>query len=283
MSELRVITTATEMSELVSVWKAEGHTVALVPTMGFLHEGHGALVDKAATLATRVVVSIFVNPLQFGKGEDFDSYPRNEDADREFLSLRPVDVVFIPGVSEVYPEGDAVTCDAGALGDTYEGAARVGHFDGVLTVVKRLCEIVAADYAVFGRKDAQQLFLVEAMVQSTGLGLSIVPVDTVRAADGLALSSRNSYLSADQRALALAIPRALDEAEAQPSLSQALALVSDRLGAVPGLAVDYVDAVDPAAFGSVASDPTATDAVLILAVRLGNTRLIDNRRLHFPQ
>lgn len=278
-----VATSAAQMSDMVAGWKAEGLSVALVPTMGSLHEGHGALIDKASELADRVVVSIFVNPLQFGKGEDFDSYPRDHEADQAFLDESLADVLFLPGVDEVYPGGQETTVSAGPVGETFEGASRPGHFDGVLTVVKRLFAIVSPDFALFGRKDAQQLFLVESMVRQVGLPITIVPIDTVRAPDGLALSSRNAYLSDDERTRARAIPLALDEAEAAPTLEAALAVVRQGLEAAPGVVIDYVAGVDSTTYRELDEGSLASEATLILAARVGNTRLIDNRRLHFPQ
>ncbi len=278
-----VVTSAAQMSDMVAGWKAEGLSVALVPTMGSLHEGHGALIDKASELADRVVVSIFVNPLQFGKGEDFDSYPRDHEADQAFLDESLADVLFLPGVDEVYPGGQETTVSAGPVGETFEGASRPGHFDGVLTVVKRLFAIVSPDVALFGRKDAQQLFLVESMVRQVGLPITIVPIDTVRAPDGLALSSRNAYLSDDERTRARAIPLALDEAEAAPTLEAALAVVRQGLEAAPGVVIDYVAGVDSTTYRELDEGSLASEATLILAARVGNTRLIDNRRLHFPQ
>jgi pantoate--beta-alanine ligase len=283
VNELEVVTTAAQMSDIVARWKSEGQSVAFVPTMGSLHEGHGALIEKAAELADRVVVSIFVNPLQFGKGEDFDSYPRDHAADQAFLEESPADVLFVPSVDEVYPGGRETTVSAGPVGDTFEGASRPGHFDGVLTVVKRLFGIVSPDFALFGRKDAQQLFLVESMVRNEDLPITIVPIDTVRAPDGLALSSRNAYLSDDERTRARAIPLALDEAEAAPTLEAALSIVRERLGATPGMAIDYVAAVEPHTYRELPEGSPASEATLILAAGIGNTRLIDNRRLHFPQ
>jgi pantoate--beta-alanine ligase len=283
VNELKVVTTAAQVSDVVAGWKSEGQSVAFVPTMGSLHEGHGALIQKASELADRVVVSIFVNPLQFGKGEDFDSYPRDHAADQAFLEDSPADVLFVPSVDEVYPGGRETTVSAGPVGDTFEGASRPGHFDGVLTVVKRLFGIVSPDFALFGRKDAQQLFLVESMVRNEDLPITIVPIDTVRAPDGLALSSRNAYLSDDERTRARAIPLALDEAEAAPTLEAALSIVRERLGATPGMAIDYVAAVEPHTYRELPEGSPASEATLILAAGIGNTRLIDNRRLHFPQ
>jgi pantoate--beta-alanine ligase len=283
VSTIAVVTSAAQVSDVVAGWKSEGQSVAFVPTMGSLHEGHGALIKKASELADRVVVSIFVNPLQFGKGEDFDSYPRDHAADQAFLEDSPADVLFVPSVDEVYPGGRETTVQAGPVGDTFEGASRPGHFDGVLTVVKRLFGIVSPDFALFGRKDAQQLFLVESMVRNEDLPITIVPIDTVRAPDGLALSSRNAYLSDDERTRARAIPLALDEAEAAPTLEAALSIVRERLGATPGMAIDYVAAVEPHTYRELPEGSPASEATLILAAGIGNTRLIDTRRLHFPQ
>jgi pantoate--beta-alanine ligase len=283
VSGLTVVTIAAQMSDIVAAWKSEGHSVAFVPTMGSLHDGHGALIQKASELADRVVLSIFVNPLQFGTGEDFDSYPRDHEADQAFLHDRSVDVLFVPSVDEVYPRGGETTVVAGGVGDTFEGASRPGHFDGVLTVVKRLFAIVSPDFALFGRKDAQQLFLVESMVRNDGVPITIVPIDTVRAPDGLALSSRNAYLSDDERTRARAIPVALAEAEAAPTLRGALSVVRQRLESEAGLTIDYVSAVDPETFRELDASAPAREATLILAARIGNTRLIDNRRLRFPQ
>ncbi len=283
MSPLTLVSSAAQMRDIVAGWKSQGESVAFVPTMGSLHEGHGALMQRASELADRVVVSIFVNPLQFGKGEDFDSYPRDHEADEAFLRSNAVDALFMPSVDEVYPSGQEATVSAGPVGERFEGASRPGHFDGVLTVVKRLFAIVSPDFALFGRKDAQQLFLVESMVRSEGLPITIVPIDTVRAPDGLALSSRNTNLSADERARARVIPEALNEAEATPTLSAALAAVRQRLHATPGVVIDYVAGVDPDTYRELDEDSPAPEATLILAARVGNTRLIDNRRLHFPQ
>ncbi|MFP5371470.1 MAG: pantoate--beta-alanine ligase, partial [Actinomycetes bacterium] len=184
--------------------------VALVPTMGALHEGHRTLVRAARQQAATVVVSVFVNPTQFGPGEDFDRYPRTWDADLAALTAEGADVVFHPGVDEMYPPGAAgVTVHPGPLGDVLEGAVRPGHFAGVLTVVAKLFGLVRPDVALFGEKDYQQLTLIRAMARELALGVEVAGVPTVREDDGLALSSRNRYLSADQRAAAVALSRAL--------------------------------------------------------------------------
>ncbi|HEV8012601.1 MAG TPA: pantoate--beta-alanine ligase, partial [Pontimonas sp.] len=173
-----IIHSLEELRGILDSWRSAGETVALVPTMGSLHEGHKALVREAATHADRCVVSIFVNPLQFGAGEDFEEYPRSLAADEAFLADTLVDVIFAPSAEVIYPEGpeEAPTLSAGGVGDTFEGASRPGHFDGVLTVVKRLFDYVSPDVAVFGLKDAQQVFVVRQMVDTLGLSLRIVEV-----------------------------------------------------------------------------------------------------------
>lgn len=285
MRELRVITGAEQMSRVVAAWKSAGETVALVPTMGFLHEGHRALMNRGAETASRVVVSVFVNPLQFAAGEDFERYPRDSARDLAFVQGAPVDVLFVPEASEVYPTGISHTpgLRAGPLGDLFEGEARPGHFDGVLTVVHRLFDIVRPDTAVFGRKDAQQAFLVDSMVAREGLALRVDTIDTVRDSDGLALSSRNSYLSVEQRRTAAAIPRALAQATQQTTVAAAREVVVAGLAQDSSIVIHYVEAVDPGTFLSIRQPPPSGDVVLILAVSIGGTRLIDNRTLHFPQ
>lgn len=283
MRELQIITGATEMSHLVQGWKDAGDSVALVPTMGFLHRGHRALMDHAATRADRVVVSIFVNPLQFAAGEDFERYPRDSEADLDFLRGAPVDAVFMPQAQDVYPLGIENTPRraAGPVGAVFEGVNRPGHFDGVVTVVHRLCDVVGPGVAVFGRKDAQQVFLVRSMVANEGLSVEVDEVDTVRDGDGLALSSRNSYLTPAQRQIALAIPRALDVAAGEATLASALDVATRALQSELGLSLDYVAAVDPATFLPVETSSPPRDVVMIVAAEVGATRLIDNRALSF--
>ena len=251
-------------------------SVAFVPTMGALHDGHLALVRRAAELADTVIVSIFVNPLQFGAGEDLDRYPRDLDAD---LAVLPDDVVvFAPPVAELYPDGASGTLvTAGEAGTTFEGATRPGHFDGMLTVVAKLLNIVQPDVVVFGQKYAQQVFLVQRMVRDLNVPVAVDIVETVREDSGLALSSRNRYLDADQHRAALALSRALAAAAAAGG-SRASALVAARevLAAEPGVDVDYVELVDPATFVPVPDDYRGP-ATAIVAARVGTTRLIDNR------
>lgn len=251
-------------------------SVAFVPTMGALHDGHLALVRRAAELADTVIVSIFVNPLQFGAGEDLDRYPRDLDSDLEKL---PDDVVvFAPPVAELYPDGASETLvTAGEAGTMFEGATRPGHFDGMLTVVAKLLNIVQPDVVVFGQKDAQQVFLVQRMVRELNVPVAVEIVETVREESGLALSSRNRYLDADQHRAALALSQALEAAAASGATrASALGAAREVLAAEAGVDVDYVGLVDPATFLPVADDYRGP-ATAIVAARVGTTRLIDNR------
>jgi pantoate--beta-alanine ligase len=249
--------------------------VVLVPTMGALHEGHRTLVRAARALGGSVVVSVFVNPTQFAPGEDFDRYPRTWDADLAALAEEGADLVFHPPVDEVYPPGSAgVTVQPGPLGDVLEGAVRPGHFTGVLTVVAKLFGLVRPDVAVFGEKDYQQLTLVRAMARELALGVEVVGVPTVREDDGMALSSRNRYLSAEQRASAASISAALRAgAAAGPDGPDAvLAAASSVLAAAPDLVPDYLELTDP----DLGPVPGAGPARLLVAARAGSTRLLDN-------
>jgi pantoate--beta-alanine ligase len=267
-----VARTAAELRELVD--RLPG-PVALVPTMGALHEGHRTLVRAARGRAGSVVVSVFVNPTQFGPGEDLDRYPRTWDADLAALAEEGADVVFHPPVAEVYPPGAVgVTVHPGPLGEVLEGAVRPGHFAGVLTVVATLLGLVRPDLALFGEKDYQQLVLVRAMARELALRTEVVGVPTVREDDGLALSSRNRYLSPGQRATAAVIPRALRAgADAGPRGAGAvLAAAREVLTTAPELVCDYLELTGP----DLGPAPAAGPARLLLAARAGSTRLIDN-------
>jgi pantoate--beta-alanine ligase len=249
--------------------------VALVPTMGALHEGHRMLVRAARERAASVVVSVFVNPTQFGPGEDFDRYPRTWDADLAALAEEGADLVFHPGVEDVYPAGAlGVTVDPGPVGGILEGAIRPGHFAGVLTVVAKLFGLVRPDVAVFGEKDYQQLTLIRAMARELALGVEVVGVPIVREDDGLALSSRNRYLAPEQRAAAAAISAALRAgAAAGPRGGAAvLAAAAEVLGGEPALVRDYLELTDP----DLGPAPTDGPARLLVAARAGTTRLLDN-------
>jgi pantoate--beta-alanine ligase len=262
-------------AELARLRAALPGPVALVPTMGALHEGHRTLVRAAKERAGTVVVSVFVNPTQFGPGEDFDRYPRTWDADLAALAEEGADLVFHPPVEEVYPPGAlGVTVHPGPLGDVLEGAVRPGHFAGVLTVVAKLFGLVRPDIALFGEKDYQQLTLIRAMARELALGVEVVGVPTVREDDGLALSSRNRYLSPEQRATAVTLSRALHagaDAGAQGP-DAVLAAARAVLATEPDLVQDYLELTD-VDLGPV---PTAGPARLLVAARAGTTRLLDN-------
>jgi pantoate--beta-alanine ligase len=258
--------------------------VVLVPTMGALHAGHERLLVAARTLAGprgSVIVSIFVNPLQFGPNEDLGRYPRTLEEDLARCARAGVSLVFAPSAAEMYPGGKPeVTVDPGPAGRRYEGEFRPGFFGGVLTVVLKLLLLTRPDIAVFGQKDAQQLALVRRMVTDLNLDVVIEPVPTVRDDDGLATSSRNRYLSVADRAVALALPRALlaGQAQAGQAAAAVLAAAGDVLRAEPGLVVDYVAVVDPGTFGPAGPGP----ALLVAAAKAGSTRLIDNMTLVLP-
>jgi len=249
--------------------------VALVPTMGALHAGHRALVRAAKARAASVVVSVFVNPTQFGPGEDFDRYPRTWDADLAALAEEGADLVFHPGVEDVYPPGSVgVTVDPGPLGSVLEGAVRPGHFAGVLTVVAKLFGLVRPDLAVFGEKDYQQLTLIRAMARELALGLEVVGVPTVREDDGMALSSRNRYLDPAQRGAASAISAALRAGVDAGGHGAGAVLAAARtvLEGEPSLVLDYLELTDP----DLGPPPSAGPARLLVAARVGATRLLDN-------
>ncbi len=249
--------------------------VGLVPTMGALHAGHVALLDRARAECATVVVSIFVNPAQFGPGEDFSRYPRSLDADLARCEQAGVDVVWAPPVDEVYPAGVAeVTVSPGALGSELEGAVRPSHFGGVLTVVAKLFNLVRPDVGFFGEKDYQQLTLIRRMSADLDLGVDVVGVPTVRDADGLALSSRNAYLAGGDRQAAVALSRALFAGRdaAAAGADAVIAAAKDVLGAEPGVGVDYL-VLRGADLGFA---PERGPARLLVAARVGSTRLIDN-------
>lgn len=254
-------------------------SVAFVPTMGALHEGHLALVERAAELADTVVVSIFVNPLQFGEPGDLKRYPRDLDAD--LVQLPDDAIVFAPSADELYPMGDSETrVTAGEAGNLFEGASRPGHFDGMLTVVAKLLNIVTPNVVVFGQKDAQQVFLVRRMVRDLNIPVTVDVVQTVREPDGLALSSRNRFLSEHERAAAVALSRALATVAANGAPAGALQEAREILAASSDIEVDYLEIVDPETFLPIPHDYRG-QATAIVAARVGDIRLIDNRTVTF--
>ena len=265
--------------------RAEGKTIALVPTMGALHEGHLSLVRAACERADYVVVSVFVNPPQFGPGEDFESYPRDLDADLRLLAAEGVDLVFAPSAAVMYEPDASTTVDAGALAEHWEGEIRPGHFAGVATVVTKLLSIVRPDLAYFGEKDYQQLQIVRRLVRDLDLGVSVVGRPIVRDRDGLALSSRNVRLTAAQRQAALAIPAALEAAAEALAWGEheARALeraMLERLAGVDGLSIDYAVVVDPDTLEPL--EQVEGSARALVAARIGDIHLIDNCRIAVP-
>lgn len=282
---MQSITAVGDLRSLVESWRVADRTIAFVPTMGALHAGHQELVRVAKERADRVVVSVYVNPLQFGDGEDFDTYPRNVAEDARALAGVGADVLWTPQEANVYPEGPegAERIAPGPIGDLWEGAERPGHFAGVLTVVKRLVDAVTPDYLVMGQKDAQQLWLVTTMLETQAPSLDVVAVPTVRDDDGVALSSRNAYLSADQRQVAQTIPRALDAAGTAGSPASAVETAKRVLQSEPLISLDYVALVDEDSFEELPPGSLARSGRMLIAVRVGSTRLIDNARLTFGQ
>jgi pantoate--beta-alanine ligase len=290
VSALRLATSAGQLAQ----WLAPGRRT-VVMTMGALHQGHLDLVRAGASRGGQLIVTVFVNPLQFGPAEDFERYPRDLEADLRLLEPLGVDLVYAPTREDMYPDGSAgVSVDPGKLGDVFEGAVRPGHFRGVLTVVHKLARRTGAEVAVFGQKDAQQLACVRAMNRDLDLGLDIVAVPTRRDADGLALSSRNAYLTPGQRRAALALPRAIAagarvaakgasaiRAAAQQAAVQAPAddVSAQHNPAQPTAArMEYLELVDPSDFTPVPADWSG-EALLIGAAQVGATRLIDNAPL----
>ena len=255
-----------------------GKSIAFVPTMGALHAGHLSLIKLARRFADVVVVSIFVNPLQFGPSEDYARYPRPLDADLDACLEEGVDLVFVPSVADLYPAGRQVTVSAGPMGTVYEGRSRPGHFEGMLTVVLKLFNIVRPQIAVFGQKDAQQLACIRRMAIDLNLGIDIVGAPTVRDPDGLAGSSRNRYLTPAEHRAGLALSAALAAGTAEHTATSALAAAGATVAAAesdPIFQLDYLAVVNPATFAEVGED-FAGEALMIIAARVGTTRLIDN-------
>ncbi|WP_371791153.1 pantoate--beta-alanine ligase [Streptomyces sp. NBC_01471] len=293
MTTTALLHTAAELHALPPAGGRTG-TRAVVMTMGALHDGHATLVRAAreqAGEAGQVVVTVFVNPLQFGAGEDLDRYPRTLEADLAVAELAGADAVFAPSADEVYPGGEPqVRIAGGPMGERFEGAARPGHFDGMLTVVAKLLHLTRPDVALFGQKDAQQLALVRRMARDLNFPVGIVGVPTVREPDGLAMSSRNRFLSTGDRTTALALSRALFAgrdtlAAATPTAPATPAAVRAAARAVldgAALSLDYLSLIDPSDF-TEATDDHRGEAVLAVAARVGTTRLIDNIPLTFGE
>jgi pantoate--beta-alanine ligase len=277
-SPLRLSTIA-DLRAAIAKARRQGARVGFVPTMGALHLGHLSLVDRARQESDVVVMSVFVNPLQFGPSEDFGRYPRPLERDAQLASESGVDILFTPTTEEMYPGGRAVGVVAGDRGKRWEGETRPGHFDGVLTVVAKLFNIVQPDVAIFGRKDLQQASLVRAMVRDLDFPVVIVVAPTVREKDGLALSSRNSFLNAEDRGHALALVRSLRAASEAFKRGERNALALERVGldvlaGVPSVRPDYFAVVNADTFER--EEDALNGSAVIVAARVGTTRLIDN-------
>jgi len=275
----REFTTGAGLRAWVADQRAAGHRIGFVPTMGFLHEGHLRLVDAARRVSDVVVMSIFVNPLQFGPAEDLDRYPRDLPRDRSLAAARGVDALFLPDVSVMYPPGSDTRVVPGPAAERWEGAVRPGHFAGVLTVVAKLFHLVTPDVAVFGQKDAQQAALIRAMARDLDWPVVVMVAPTMREPDGLALSSRNSYLSPAERAQAVGLSRALDAAHdawlgGETDGRRLEARAREALEVYPGVRPEYIAVVEPDALAP--ADTAVAGCLVLVAARVGSTRLIDN-------
>ena len=281
---MEVVRTADDASSRTEVAREGGGSVGFVPTMGAYHDGHRSLMRRARADSDLVIVSLFVNPLQFAAGEDLERYPRDERADAAVAEAEGVDVLFVPTVEEMYPGGypPPQLLDPGPIGNVLEGASRPGHFAGVVTVVDRLFEIAGDSQAFFGEKDAQQLFLIRRMAADRHRDVSVVPCSTVREPDGLAMSSRNAYLRDDERAAATCLYRSLQAAarerlggeDGAPKLRAAMAR---EIGAEPLAHIDYAEIVDEVSFEPL--ETVDRPARALVAATFGTTRLIDNLKL----
>jgi len=279
---MRVVESLAGMKALAREWLKAGKTIGFVPTMGYLHEGHLSLARESKKRVDVTVVSIFVNPTQFGPREDFQKYPRDLAKDTAYLETVGVDVIFHPSAAEVYPPGYRTYAEVTGLQDRLCGRSRPGHFRGVVTVVLKLFEIVRPDLAFFGAKDAQQVLIIRRMAADLDLDVEIVTCPIVREPDGLALSSRNAYLGPEERKAATALSMGLRWAEraaaaGERDAARLLAGIRSVLEAEPLARIDYVEAVDPETLEPVAE--VRGDALVALAVFIGSTRLIDNVRL----
>jgi pantoate--beta-alanine ligase len=282
---MEIVSKASRMREVAKALHARQQSLAFVPTMGALHEGHLSLVRQARELADAVVVSIFVNPAQFGPNEDFTRYPRDLENDCRMLSALDVNYLFTPEVEEMYPDGSRTFVEVEKWGEYLCGATRPGHFRGVTTVVAKLFNIVIPDFAVFGRKDAQQAILIERMTRDLNFDIQIVTCPIVREPDGLAMSSRNRYLSPEQRQAALVLHHSLLRARAMIERGESNAAViregmKEVFKSAPLVRVDYIELVDPATLRPV--DTVRNETLIAVAAYVGTTRLIDNWSVEVP-
>ena len=276
---MKLIHSAIELQELLEQERDRGNKIGFVPTMGALHEGHLSLIELAKQEAAVVVVSVFVNPLQFGPEEDFEKYPRTLPQDEALLEKHNVQFLYAPNVEDIYPNGPEITQRAGVVGSTFEGASRPGHFDGMLTVVNRLMEIVQPDAVVFGEKDAQQVFIVKKLVGARFRNTQFIEGPTLRETSGLAMSSRNRYLTAEERRDAENIYEHLtqirEELEAGAKVSETLTKHSAGMETNAKAKLEYLAVIDPQLFRPV-NDDYRGPAKIIVAAKVGEVRLIDN-------
>lgn len=274
---MRVVREVSELRAAVVAERAAGRSIGFVPTMGALHEGHVSLLRAAGERDDFVVLSIFVNPLQFGIGEDLSSYPRDEAGDLAAAEASGVDLAFLPAVEEMYPPGRSTTVRVGAVAETLEGAVRPGHFEGVATVVAKLFNLVQPDRAYFGQKDAQQVAVIKRMTRDLSFPLDVVVCPTVREPDGLAMSSRNAYLQSAERAVATTLWRALQAGREAigdgATWEVAEKTMENVVERVPEVELEYARAVDPDSFGPPS---VSGPLLLVIAARVGRARLIDN-------
>lgn len=276
---MKLVTNIAETKAQVKAWQKENRSIAFVPTMGFLHEGHASLMREARANNDIVIVSIFVNPTQFGVGEDLDSYPRNLEGDKALCEKEGVDLIFAPTAQGMYPSGFSTSVTMTGLTEELCGKSRPGHFGGVCLVVSKLFHITSPDRAYFGEKDAQQLAIIRQMVKDLDMNVEIVGCPIVREEDGLALSSRNSYLSPEERGAALILSQALAEvkealAQGEKDCNKLKNLLSEKIATEPLATLDYGEIVDAQRLQEV--DKVTGNILVALAVKIGKTRLIDN-------
>lgn len=276
---MKVVKTAPEMQQHCRRIRESGQTIAFIPTMGFFHEGHLELMRVGREKADRTIISIFVNPIQFGPGEDFEDYPRDTEGDLAKAGELGVDLAFVPPVEEVYPEGFQTKVAVSDVTRFLCGASRPGHFDGVTTVVSKLFNITKPHYAIFGQKDFQQLTVIKRMVQDLNMDIEVIGVPTYREEDGLAMSSRNSYLNPEARRSALCLKKSLDLAEKMTARGEGnsrilIEAVRELILRHPYTEIDYIHICDPLTLEDV--DRIEGECLLALAVKVGKTRLIDN-------
>lgn len=276
---MKIVHTIKEVKDCINSWKKEGFSVGLVPTMGYLHQGHASLIKKAVNENDRVVVSVFVNPIQFGPNEDLEKYPRDMDNDSKLVENCGGALIFNPAPEEMYFKDFSSYAEVTGLTEGLCGAKRPGHFRGVCTVVTKLFNIVQPDRAYFGEKDAQQLAVIKRMVRDLNMNIEIVPCPIIREEDGLAKSSRNTYLNAEERAAALILNKSLTKAKAalndgEKNVAAIISLIADTLKSEALAKIDYIEIVDSSSLEKV--DNVKSSILVAIAVYIGKTRLIDN-------